>query len=202
MIESAQLHCTMKYLVPLLISVCVLFRTGFGQSDASGRIDPAPLPYVIQPSDVLEVFVWNEPELSRQVRVRPDGRISFPLVQDLLASGLTPKELKAAAEDRLKEFLEAPNVTVIVHSIEHYKIYVTGMVNNPGSYQAENPLTVLQGLTLAGGLQEYADKSKVRIFRTYGTENVLFEFDYDEVIKGKKAHQNIILRSGDVIVVP
>lgn len=188
----------------LLISFLSLFSL-FGQESPAvdpGQLMPEPPPYVIQPNDVLEIFVWNESDLSRQVRVRPDGRISFPLVQDLKAVGLTPAELKLAAEERLGEYLESPNVTVIVEAIEHYSIFVTGMVNTPGEFTSENPLTVLQALSLAGGFQEYADKSGVRVFRTYGKENVIFEFDYDDVIKGKKTHQNIVLRSGDVVVVP
>ena len=187
-------HVTVLILTFFVISL-------FGQDDP-GQLMPEPPPYVIQPNDVLEIFVWNESDLSRQVRVRPDGRISFPLVQDLKAVGLTPEELKLAAEERLSEYLESPNVTVIVESIEHYSIFVTGLVNSPGEFTSENSLTVLQALSLAGGFQEYADKSNVRVFRTYGKENVIFEFDYDDVIKGKKTHQNIVLRSGDVVVVP
>ena len=191
--------------MPLLIAA-IHFLSLYGQENASlvdpGQLMPEPPPYVIQPNDVLEIFVWNEPSLSRQVRVRPDGRISFPLVQDVKAVGLTPIELKATAEERLSEYLESPNVTVMVEAIEHYSVFVTGLVNSPGEFTSENALTVLQALSLAGGFQEYADKSGTRVFRTYGKENVIFEFNYDDVIKGKKTHQNIVLRSGDVIVVP
>ncbi len=158
--------------------------------------------YVIQPSDVLEVFVWKEPDLSRQVLVRPDGRISFPLVQDLMAAGLTPGELKTKIEELLKEYIETPNVTVIVTEIKHYRIYVTGKVNNPSSFVLEKPITVLQALSLAGGFAEFADEGDIRIVRAYGDQYNYLDFNYKDVIKGKNTNQNIVLRSGDVVVVP
>lgn len=158
--------------------------------------------YVIQPSDILEVFVWKEPDLSRRVLVRPDGRISFPLVQDLQAAGLTPAELKAKIEELLKQFIASPNVTVIVEEIRNYRIYVTGKVNNPGSFTLEKPVTVLQALSLAGGFADFADESDIKIVRTYGDKYVYLDFNYKDVIKGKNTQQNIVLRSGDVVVVP
>ncbi|GAB4250363.1 MAG: polysaccharide export protein [Acidobacteriota bacterium] len=161
----------------------------------------APL-YVIQPNDILEVFVWKEPDLSRRVLVRPDGRISFPLVQDLQAAGLTPVELKAKIEELLKQFIASPNVTVIVEEIRNYRIYVTGKVNNPGSFTLEKPVTVLQALSLAGGFAEFADEGDIKIVRTYGDKYMYLDFNYKDVIKGKNTQQNIVLRSGDVVVVP
>ncbi len=158
--------------------------------------------YVIQPNDLLEIVVWGEPEISRTVLVRPDGRISLPLVQDLQASELTPVELKAQMENRLKEYLDSPNVTVIVEAIQSYKVYVIGKIQNPGGIVVEKPITVLQALTLAGGFQEFADESEISIVRTLGREHLIFEFNYKNVIKGKKAEQNILLSSGDVVVVP
>jgi len=146
--------------------------------------------------------VWGEPDISRMVQVRPDGRISLPLVQDLLASELTPAELKEQMENRLKEYVDSPNVTVIVEKIQSYKVYVTGEVQKPGGILVEKPITVLQALTLAGGFQEYANESKIRIVRTIGGEHLVFEFNYKDVIKGKKAEENIVLRSGDVVIVP
>lgn len=182
-----------------------IFSTGRAQTAPQGAdddlIEPLP-PYVIQPNDILEVFVWKEPDLSRKVLVRPDGRISFPLVQDLMAARLTPLELKQKIEDQLQQYLEAPNVTVIVDTIQHYKVYVTGKVNNPGSFTMESAITTLQALSLAGGFAEFADENGITILRTYGSENVVLPFHYKDVIKGKKQEENIILRSGDVVVVP
>jgi len=136
------------------------------------------------------------------VLVRPDGRISFPLVQDLQAGGITPGELKDRIEARLKEFLNAPNVTVIVEGIRSYQIFVVGKVQKPGGMTVEKPITVLQAVALAGGFQDYAKDAEMTIIRHDGKENTVFEFNYKDVTKGKKAEQNILLRSGDVVVVP
>ena len=158
--------------------------------------------YVIQPNDLLEIFVWKEPELTRKVLVRPDGRISFPLVQDLQAAGISPGELKTRIETKLKEFLTTPNVTIIVEAIQSYRIYVVGKVQKPGAMIVEKPITVLQALALAGGFQDYAKDEEITVIRSYGTENIVYNFNYREVIRGKKPEQNILLRSGDVVVVP
>jgi polysaccharide export outer membrane protein len=158
--------------------------------------------YIIQPNDILEVFVWKEPDLTRKILVRPDGRISFPLVQDMQAGGISPGELKDRIEKKLKEYIGSPNVTIIVEAIQSYKIFVTGKVQKPGSMLVEKPVTVLQALAMAGGFQEFARPSEMTVIRNYGNENVVFKFDYGEVIKGKNTPQNILLRSGDVVVVP
>ncbi|HON00641.1 MAG TPA: polysaccharide biosynthesis/export family protein [Acidobacteriota bacterium] len=180
----------------VMLALCA--PSGLWAQDSEG---PTPL-YVIQPSDILEVFVWKEPDLSRRVLVRPDGRISFPLVQDLQAAGLTPAELKEKIEGLLKQFIASPNVTVIVEEIRNYRIYVTGKVNNPGSFTLEKPVTVLQALSLAGGFAEFASESDVKVVRTYGDQYMYLDFNYKDVIKGKNTEQNIVLRSGDVVVVP
>ncbi len=162
---------------------------------------PEPL-YVIQPNDTLEIFVWKEPELTRKVLVRPDGRISFPLVQDLQAAGISPGELKIQIENRLKEYLSAPNVTVVVEQIQSYRVYVIGKVQKPGIQTIERPVTVLQALSLAGGFQDYAKDAEIVVIRKQSGENILFDFNYKDVIHGKKTEQNIFLRTGDVVVVP
>ncbi len=179
--------------------------------DNKSASDPT---YIIQPNDLLEIVVWGEPDISRTVRVRPDGRISLPLIQDLQASKLTPVELKEQMENLLGEYIDSPNVTVIVSAIESYKVYVLGKVLTPGVIVNEKPLTVLQALTLAGGFQNYADKSEIRIIRfddrgsypsleeEFPVGQLIFEFDFNDVTKGKKTEQNIFLRSGDVVVVP
>ncbi len=188
----------------------------FAKGDQSTEDNkPASDPtYIIQPNDLLEIVVWGEPDISRTVRVRPDGRISLALIQDLQASKLTPVELKEQMESLLGEYIDSPNVTVIVSAIESYKVYVLGKVLTPGEIVRERPLTVLQALTLAGGFQDYADKSQIRIIRFDGRGSypsveeefpvgqLIFEFDFNDVTKGKKTEQNIFLRSGDVVVVP
>jgi polysaccharide biosynthesis/export protein len=162
---------------------------------------PEPL-YVIQPNDVLEIFVWKEPDLTRKVLVRPDGRVSFPLVQDMQAAGISPGELKVQVEKKLSEFLSAPEVTIIVEAINSYRVYVLGKVQRPGAVSIEKPVTVLQALALAGGFQEFARDQEMTVIRTAGNENFTFDFNYRDVIKGKKHEQNILLRSGDVVIIP
>lgn len=162
---------------------------------------PEPL-YVIQPNDILEVFVWKEPDLTRKVLVRPDGRISLPLVQDLVAAGISPGELKLKIQASLKDYLNAPNVTVVVDTIQSYRVYVVGKVQKPGAMVVEKPISVLQALALAGGFQDYANSSEITVIRNQGTETIVFKFNYKDVIQGKSPEQNILLRSGDVVAVP
>jgi len=171
------------------------------ESAAASETRPEPL-YVIQPNDILEIFVWKEPELTRKVLVRPDGRISFPLVQDMQASGISPGELRDKIESRLKEYLNAPTVTVIVEAIQSYRIYVVGKVQKPGALIVEKPVTVLQALAIAGGFQDFAKDSEITVIRSLAKENIVFDFNYRDVIKGRQPMQNILLRSGDVVVVP
>jgi polysaccharide export outer membrane protein len=158
--------------------------------------------YIIQPNDVLQIFVYKEPTLSGKVTVLPDGRISIPLVQDMKASGLTPAQLKAKLEVALKEFLDIPTVTVSVDAIQSYKIYVTGKVVKGGVITLEKPITVLQAISIAGGLAEFAGAADIVVIRNSGEDSTLFKINYPELIKGKNFSQNMLLRSGDVLVVP
>jgi polysaccharide biosynthesis/export protein len=169
----------------------------------SNTADPSPESrYIIQANDILEVFIWQEPDLTRKVLVRPDGCVSIPLVQDMQAAGITPAELKVRLETKLKEFLPAPNVTIVVDAIQSYRIYVVGKVQKPGSITIEKPVTVLQALSLAGGFQDYAKESEIVIIRTNGKDSSVMDFNYRDVIHGKNSAQNILLRSGDVVAVP
>jgi polysaccharide export outer membrane protein len=161
-----------------------------------------PALYVIQPNDVLSIFVWKEPSLSGKFTVRPDGRISFPLVQDMQAAGLNPGQLKSKIEESLKEYIDISNVTVIVDAIQSYKIYVTGKVGKPGMIMSEKPLSVLQAITMAGGFSDFANQAETVIIRNTGEDSTLYKFNYPEVIKGKNFSQNMLLKSGDVVVVP
>jgi polysaccharide export outer membrane protein len=158
--------------------------------------------YTIQPNDILSIFVWKEPNLSGKVTVRPDGRISFPLIQDMQASGMNPGQLKEQIEANLKQYIDAPNVTVIVEAIQSYRVFVTGKVNKAGAIQVEKPITVMQALALAGGTQEFASLAEIVILRNSGEDSTRFVFNYPEVIKGKNFSQNMLLRSGDVVIVP
>jgi len=158
--------------------------------------------YIIQPNDLLEIYVHNEPKLSVKVTVLPDGRISIPLVQDMKAAGLNPAQLKAKLEAALKQFLEIPNVTVSVQNIQSYKVYVEGKVQKGGVIMSEKPISVLQALAIAGGLADFASPADIVVIRNSGEDSTLFKINYPELIKGRNFSQNMLLRSGDVLVVP
>lgn len=190
----------MKLLRCFLLCILAL-PAAFAQQPADPATRPEPL-YVIQPNDLLEIFVWKEPELTREVLVRPDGRVSFPLVQDLQAAGISPGELKTQVEQRLSKFLSAPEVTIIVKAIQSYRVYVLGKVQKPGGINVEKAVTVLQALALAGGFQDYAKEDEMKVIRSLGNKNIVLDFKYGDVVQNKKPEQNILLRSGDVVVVP
>jgi polysaccharide biosynthesis/export protein len=165
---------------------------------SAGPARPSELPsYQIQINDVLQVFVWKDPALSmNKVLVRPDGRISLPLVQDLQAAGLTPVQLKQKLEEHLKDYIDLPNVTVIVDQVS-YQIYVMGNVGAGGAVRSTTPLNVMQALANAGGFKDFANKTEVNIFRG----NLLYKFNYKEYTEGKNLNQNITLQSGDIVEV-
>ncbi len=168
----------------------------------SSVVGGAP-PYRIGPEDVLEIFVWKEPDLQREVLVRPDGGISFPLAGDLEAAGKTPVEVQEEITRRLQKYIPDAVVTVTVTKVAGYRIFVVGKVNNPGQFVVGRYVNVLQALTLAGGLTPYASENKIKIVRKKpdGGE-ITFPFHYSLVKKGKNLEENILLQSGDVVVVP
>ena len=154
--------------------------------------------YQIQINDVLQIFVWKDAALSRdKILVRPDGRISLPLVQDMQASGLTPVQLKQKLEEHLAQYIDLPNVTVIVDQIQSYQVYVMGNVGAGGAIRSATPLNVMQALANAGGFRDFANKTEVLIFRG----NLLYKFNYKEYTEGKNLNQNITLQSGDIVEV-
>ena len=158
--------------------------------------------YIIGPEDVLSINVWKEPEISSQVPVRPDGKISIPLLNDVQAAGLKPMELAAAITQGLKKYLEEPRVTVVVTQINSRRYFVLGEVPRPGAFPLLPSMTVLQALSSAGGLSQYANASKVYILRKENGRQVKYSFNYKEVVKGHNPEQNILLKPGDTIVVP
>ena len=172
--------------------------------DAIARVRPAlPDDYRIGNSDVLMVNVWHETEISREVPVRPDGRISLPLIGDVQAQGLTASELQAGITQQLKSFIENPAVTVIVQQPKSRHFSVMGEVNRPGTYVLDQPMTVLDGLALSGGFHDFAKLKKIYVLRgnADGSQQRI-PFNYKQVIAGKKSTQNVPLQSGDMIVVP
>jgi polysaccharide biosynthesis/export protein len=167
---------------------------------------PAPIPtppdYVIGADDVLSIIVWREKELSNDVAVRPDGKISLPLLNDVAAAGLTPEELRLRLTELVGKLVQDPSVTVVVKEINSRKVFVTGQVNKPGPYPLTGPSTVLQIIATAGGLLEYAKAKDIRIMRTENGKPVSFKFNYRDVAEGKNLKQNIELKPGDTIIVP
>lgn len=157
--------------------------------------------YLIGPSDVLSIFVWREAELTRDVTVMSDGRISFPLIGNIMAQGKSVTELKDTITTELKNFIDAPEVTVIVNQ-SSCRIYTIGNVNAPGPYPLAANMTVLQAISTAGGFAEWADTKNIMIIRRQGKKEEQFGFNYKEFIAGKKIEQNIVLQPNDTIVVP
>jgi len=158
--------------------------------------------YVIGAQDVLDISVWKEPEVSRTVPVRPDGKISLPLLNDVQAAGLTPSQLAAQLTESLKKFVSNPQVTVIVTTINSQRVYIMGEVLRAGAYPLLPGMTVLQALSSGGGFTQFANTKKIYLLRQENGKQVKLPFNYKEVIGGKNAEQNILLKAGDTIVVP
>jgi polysaccharide export outer membrane protein len=158
--------------------------------------------YVIGQGDVLEVFVWRNEQLSRQVTVRPDGKISLPLIQDLHAEGLTVIQLRDEITRRLRQYVQNPTVTVIVNQIKSYKISVLGKVSSPGLYQITTRTTLVEAISLAGGFTEWANKRKITVIRSEEGKKKKLRINYKKIVSGKDPSQNIILQRGDTIIVP
>ncbi len=160
------------------------------------------LEYRIGPEDVLHISVWKEEDLDRKVLVRPDGGISFPLVGDIQVSGRTPLEVQDEIRSRLERYVPDAEVTVSVDKISGYTIFVLGEVQSPGQFTLGRYVDVVQALTLAGGTTPYASESKIQILRRQDGREVVYRFSFSDIKRGRSLSQNIILQSGDVVVVP
>jgi polysaccharide biosynthesis/export protein len=158
--------------------------------------------YVIGPQDVVDISVWKEPDLSRIVPVRPDGKISLPLVNDVQAAGLTPTQLGAQITAGLTKYVTNPQVTVIVSQINSQRIYVLGEVARTGSYVLLPQMTVLQALSDAGGFTPFANSKKIYVLRQDSGKQQKISFNYKDVVSGKDPGQNIELKPGDTVIVP
>lgn len=167
-----------------------------GLPPVAAPVDPKT--YVIGPEDILAIRVWREPELSQGVQVRPDGKISMQLIGELQAAGLTPSQLQTKVIEALSEYINKPEVTVSLQAVQSKKYYITGGVNRPGTFPLIVPVTVLEALTNAGGFREFANTKKITILRG----KKILKFNYNDVVKGKNTEQNIMIESGDYIVVP
>jgi polysaccharide export outer membrane protein len=167
--------------------------------------DPAlvlPPDYVIGPEDVVGVLFWRDKEMSGDYVVRPDGRITLPLLNDIQAAGLTPEQLREALTKAASKLIEDPAVTVGIKAINSRKVFITGMVGKGGAYPLTSPMTVAQLISIAGGLHEFADSKKILIVRTENGRQVAHKFNYKDFANGKNLKQNIELKPGDQIIVP
>ncbi len=180
------------------------------ESSSESRGGAPPMPstpvsndYVIGPEDLLAVNVWHEPEISRSVPVRPDGKISLPLVGEVEASGLTPLKLQSKITEKLRAFVSNPEVTVIVQEVRSQKVNIVGEVQKPGSYHLIKPMRVIDLIAEAGGFRDFAKVKKIYVLRAApdGSQQRI-PFNYKEVINGRNSQQNIELEPGDTVVVP
>ena len=190
--------------IAMIISGCVSQQGSTVQSPASSQL-PAPThssTYLIGAEDVLNISVWKEPELNREVTVRPDGGVSFPLVGDIQVKGKTVDEVKTIVSKKISKYIPKAEVTVSLIRASSYKIYVLGKVNKPGQYVLGSYVDVLQSLSLASGLTPYANSDEIKILRRIDGKEIVFPFHYSEVSSGARMNQNIVLQSGDVVLVP
>lgn len=200
-------------------AICLWMATSVGANAAQQQPAPAPaqpaaatvhagegvdLPpeYVIGPEDVLGINFWRDTDMTGDVTVRPDGRVTLPLIGDLSAAGLTPEQFKEVVHKAASKLIADPSVTVIVRQINSRKVFITGQVTTPGAYPLTSQRTVMQLIALAGGLTEYADKKDITIMRVENGQTRSFRFNYSDVSKGKNLAQNIVLAPGDTVVVP
>lgn len=181
--------------------ILILIASEASQSLAAEKTAMLDKDYIIGPGDVLEISVWKEEALSKELTVLPDGKLTFPLIGNLVAAGHSANEIKKELTTKLTRFISDPIVSVGVRQVNSFIIYVVGKVNNPNNFLLNARVNVLQALAMAGGLNQYAEKNQVRIFREQSNETIVFYFDYDKVSQGKNLEQNILLQRGDVIVV-
>lgn len=181
----------------VLVSLGPVVRAAQQPARTDQRID-----YQIGPADLLQIFVWKEPDLSRDVTVRLDGKITVPLLGDVEAAGRSPQQLGDELAKSLAKFLETPRVTVAVSQANSTRFYVVGLVGKPGDFPLSGRTTVLQGLALAGGFREFAKTENIVIVRQERTGQSVIAVNYKKLEDGKDISQNVLLRPGDTIIVP
>jgi polysaccharide export outer membrane protein len=194
-----------RLLAVALALTCFLDRAEAQAQPAARASVPAaevPADFIIGAGDVLGVLFWREADVSGDVTVRPDGRVTLPMIGAMQAAGLRPEGLQTQIQAAAAKFFTEPTVTVVVRTINSRKIFVTGRVVSPGAHALVAPLTVLQAIALSGGVTEYADKKNVTILRVENGQSRTIKFNYKDVVKGKGLHQNIQLQPGDTVVVP
>jgi polysaccharide export outer membrane protein len=186
----------------MLFCTCLLLFPCAAESQPVPSEDIAPADYIVGPNDILSIFVWKEPDLTQEIIVMPDGRITFPMAGEVMARGKTVMELQYQITEKLSDYLTAPEVTVILRESRSRWIYTIGQVNHPGPYVLEPDTSVLQALSMAGGFAEWADQKQILIVRRQDNKELFFLFNYKEYISGKNLEQNILLQPNDTIIVP
>jgi polysaccharide biosynthesis/export protein len=198
--------------IVLIVTVCVAVAraqepstpstSASSVAKASAPQAPADADYKIGPQDLLRVDVWKEPDISRTIPVRPDGKISLPLLNDVQAAGLTSMQLAGVIREGLTKYITSPQVTVTVTEINSRRVYCTGEVLKPGALSLLPNMTALQAISSCGGFTQFAKVKGIYILRVEGGKQIQHPFNYKDVVKGKKPEDNILLQPGDVIVVP
>jgi polysaccharide export outer membrane protein len=189
-----------------LLSIAASAQTSSVTSSATPSATSADKPhddsFVIGNDDVLAINVWKEPDISRSIPVRSDGKISLPLVGEVQAAGLTPLKLEKDIADKLKNYISEPEVTVMVQQVNSQKFNILGQVTKPGSYGIANSPTVLDAIALAGGFRDFAKKKSIYVLRHSASGESRLPFNYKDVSQGKNMEQNVKLQPGDTIIVP
>jgi len=183
------------------IAIIVLGLSASARAEETS-VSTIPAGYQIAAEDVLDISVWREPDLTKQVVVRPDGGISLPLAGSVNAMGLTTSELEESIRTKLAAYIPDAVVTVSIVQLRGLRVYVTGQVRRPGQFEVGRYIDVLQAITLAGGFTPFADVSNIQVLRRQGGKEERFEFNYKQVERGKNLDQNIQLTTDDVVVVP
>lgn len=192
-------NCGVTAFAGILLTIFALLTTTLANAQSS---DEPRKPYKINPGDLLEISVWKEPDLQREVLVRPDGAFSFPLSGDIVAAGRTVEAVRRELTDQLETFIPDLVVTVTVAQIHGNKIYVIGQVNTPGQFVVNPRVDVIQALSIAGGMTPFAEVNNIKILRRRNGEQGILPFRYNDVLKGQNLEQNILLEVGDVVLVP
>jgi polysaccharide export outer membrane protein len=180
----------------------VAFLLSFSFLNSPLQAESASPSYRIGSDDVLNIYVWKEPELTQDTTVMSDGRISFPLIGEVMAQGQTVTQLRETITEKLRKFVTSPEITVIVRESRSRRIYTIGKLTRPGPYPLDPNMTVLQALATAGGFTEWADTKNILIVRKEGEKEIQLHFNYDAYIYGDKTQKDIVLKPQDTIVVP
>jgi len=197
---------TLRRCVVTTVLIVLLFVTGLAaaQEQAKGHsgVTGADGDYKIGPEDVLDIAVWNNTAISRSVPVRPDGKISLPLLNDVQAAGLSAMQLRDALTKKLAEYVPTPEVSIIVREVRSFKVSVIGEIKTPGRYELKSRATVLDVLAQAGPFSDFASRARIFVLRLNGTTMKRIPFNYNKVIAADGEAENFLLQPGDIVVVP